>query len=47
MDVIGPSISVSGPRKEFFNGTFGIWLGGKKIQMDSEDQSECTKYGVS
>ena len=29
LDGPGPSISVSGLHEEFFNGDFGIWIGGK------------------
>ena len=25
----GPSIAISGPHEEFFDSSFGIWIGGK------------------
>ena len=38
LDGPGPSISVSVLHEFFFNSAFGIWMGGRKLQVDDEDQ---------
>ena len=45
LDGPGTLIAASGPHEEFFNSSFGIWIGGKHFQMVASYQSGCTKYG--